>query len=195
MHRMEFMRRGWPSSLLLPLMLAMSACLLTVEATSRFIPGRGQLRAARSVNQTEKQKAVLPKGTSIHVRLTDSIRVDFHRAGGSFNGVLDRAIKIDDQVLAPEKSRVIGQVTKLAAADKADDTIQIELVLRKLQIGGQTIPLETETLEFTVPRGTEALAIYRELAVDPDVIYRPATRLTFKLSKPVRLSPADPGEQ
>ena len=188
------MKPGWPSAVLLPLLLAVSVCLFTVEATSQFILPRGQLRVADQGNQRDKQAFVLPRGTSIHVRLSDSIRADGNAARESFSSALDRAIKADDRVLAPEKSRVMGEVTKLRSARKPG-AIEIQLVLRTLQIGSRAVPLETETLEFVVPQGAEAMALDRELALDPDVIFRRATRLTFKLSKPIQLSPLDAKER
>ena len=52
----------------------------------------------------------VPKGTPIRVRLTQTVSTDTDRSGDEFTAVLDDSIGIDGEVLAPEGSKVVGEL-------------------------------------------------------------------------------------
>ncbi len=89
---------------------------------------------------------VVPKGTPIRVRLTQTVSTDRDRAGDEFSAVLDGAISVDGQILAPAGTKVIGKLPSVEGSKKVKGRAEMQLTLDQLIIDGTKYGIDTHPL-------------------------------------------------
>ncbi len=154
----------------------------------------------------------VPKGTRLHVRLKERI-TEKNRAGDIFVGKLDRDVAQGGKLLAPQGSRVIGRITRLAEDTRRSSSTQVSLVLEQVVLGEKAFPLQSMALTLSTPAGIASarnrlflqgpqFSPYSQGSIEDEAgradsgttIYEPDTRLTFVLAERLRLPafvPAD----
>lgn len=100
-------------------------------------------------SQAAKKAAVvtLPEGTSLSVRLIDSIDSDKNKPGDSFHASLDSPLSAEGRVVVPKDADVEGKVQELKSAGHFAGRSGVVLLLTKLSFNGKDYQIETS--EYT----------------------------------------------
>jgi len=86
----------------------------------------------------------VPAGTKIHIRLEQSIHSERNSPGDLFRASLDRALLIDDKMLAPSLSKVVGRLSDIKKSGRVEGRASITMRLERLIIQGKEYGLDTE---------------------------------------------------
>jgi hypothetical protein len=85
----------------------------------------------------------LEAGTSISIRMTDSVDSDRNQAGDRFRATLDQPIYVDDHIVVPANSDVEGRVVDLATAGHFKGKSQLALELTRISYNGHSYSIQT----------------------------------------------------
>jgi hypothetical protein len=86
--------------------------------------------------QTQGQKSLeIPSGTSIRVRMIDSLSSEKSQVGDTFRGTLDDAIQVNGNELYPKGADVIGKVTDVHPTGRLSEPGELDLVLNTVSSG------------------------------------------------------------
>ena len=94
------------------------------------------------------QFAIIPSGTSIHVRLQDPLDSSVNQPGDVFRAILDRDVEVDGRIAAPRGSILQGKLSNVARSGRVEGRAAMSLQLTSLQVGDQTYPIQTGILAF-----------------------------------------------
>lgn len=106
--------------------------------------------SAPSVPSDVTRKAAvvtIPEGTSLSVRLIDSIDSDKNKPGDSFRASLDSPLSAEGRVVVPKDADVEGKVQELSSAGHFAGRSGVVLLLTKLSFNGKAYQIETS--EYT----------------------------------------------
>ena len=90
------------------------------------------------------QKASIPSGTALAVRLVDPIDSEKNQVGDTFHATLNNPLTIDGQVVVPSGSEVTGHLADVKSAGKFAGQSLVALQLDSLSSGGQTYNIQTD---------------------------------------------------
>jgi hypothetical protein len=88
----------------------------------------------------------IPAGTSITVRLQDSLSSRFSVPGQRFDAVLDEPIMVDDRVVVPTGAPVTGYVTSARRSGRLRHPGELGVTLDSVSIGGRQLALATSNI-------------------------------------------------
>jgi len=100
-----------------------------------------------AVPQSTK-KITVPAGTRILVRMMDSIDSSKQTAGFRFTATLETNLQVDDVVVAPRGTKVIGRLVAAKSSGKMSGSSELTLELTDIMIKGTAYPLLTSTYEM-----------------------------------------------
>ena len=114
-------------------------------------------QASKSVFQTqaatqEQDVVTLSAGTSLMVRLSDTLRSDKNQTGDSFLTTLEVDLALDGIVVAPRGTHVYGKITQVRKGHRVAGKAKIEIVLSYLEINRQLYPIVTTGYEASGDR-------------------------------------------
>ena len=111
---------------------------------------------AQSGAQTT-QAITIPAGTSVFVRMIDSVDSSTNKIGDTFHGSLESPILVGDTVVAPASADVYGKLTQAKAAGKISGAAQLTLELTGVRINGSIVPVDSTDYEVAGKgRGTQS---------------------------------------
>jgi hypothetical protein len=90
------------------------------------------------------QKVTVPSGTSLPVRLVDTIDSATAQTGDTFHGTLDSPIAIDGEVVVPAHYDVEGHVVAAQASGKFAGRALLELQVDRIKVGDRWYNVETD---------------------------------------------------
>lgn len=96
----------------------------------------------------EPKFAMIPSGTSLHVRLQDSLDSGVNKAGDTFRAILDQDIEVDGKVIAARGSLLQGKLSQVAQSGRVEGRASMTLQLVSLSVANQTYPIQTGFLSF-----------------------------------------------
>ncbi len=123
------------------------ACANSGEAASTAGPSALPAMSANSAAQN-KQKIIVPAGTRVLIRMTDSIDTNQQKTGDRFTASLETNLQAEDEVVAPRGSMVHGRLVQASSAGKMSGSSQLTLELTDIVINGTAYPLLTSTYEI-----------------------------------------------
>ena len=91
---------------------------------------------------------VVPAGTSLNVRLAETISTKRNQAGDSFEATLDDDLVVDERRLAPAGSRIVGRISDAEASGRVRGRARMSISLARIHVGDETYSLPTNTLNF-----------------------------------------------
>jgi hypothetical protein len=100
-----------------------------------------------AVPQSTK-KITVPAGTRILVRMIDSIDSSKQTTGFRFTASLETNLQVDDVVVAPRGTKVIGRLVAAKSSGKMSGSSELTLELTDIMIKGTAYPLLTSTYEM-----------------------------------------------
>jgi hypothetical protein len=89
------------------------------------------------------QAITIPAGTSLFVRMIDSIDSSKNNIGDPFHGSLESALVVGDIVVAPAGADVYGKLTQAKEAGKISGGAQLTLELTGVRINGNIVPVDS----------------------------------------------------
>ncbi len=121
----------------------------TTSSTSNTSPNYANNETSSSTTPATPPPAppkpvTIPDGTTLSVRMIDSVDSDRNKPGDVFRATLDAPIMVEDQVIVPQGADVQGRVATLKTAGHYIGQSQIALELTKLSFNGKTYSLTTD---------------------------------------------------
>lgn len=92
----------------------------------------------------QPQTVTVPSGTSLAIRLVDTIDSATAQAGDTFHGTLDVPVAVDDQVVIPAHYDVEGNVVNAQASGKFRGQALLELQLNRIRVGDRWYNIQTD---------------------------------------------------
>jgi hypothetical protein len=89
---------------------------------------------------------VVPAGTTLTVRLGETIRAKTATAGQAFHGTLARAVSVDGQEMIPSGSSVQGEVTEAQSQGKLKGAGILAVRLTSVEIHGRSYDISTTSV-------------------------------------------------
>jgi glucose/arabinose dehydrogenase len=103
---------------------------------------------------------VIPAGTTLTVRLGETISAKTATAGQSFTGTLARAVSVDGREVIPSGSNVSGEVTEAQSAGKFKGAGVLAVRLTSVEAKGRTYNISTSTVAQAVKgKGKRSLVV------------------------------------
>lgn len=90
------------------------------------------------------QPITVPSGTTLAIRMIDSIDTATNQEGDTFRASLDSPIVVDDKVVIPANADVMGRVAALRSAGHFTGKSELALELTKVSFGGRTYGIVTD---------------------------------------------------
>ena len=90
---------------------------------------------------------VIPTGTSLNVRLDETIDTRNNRAGDTFTATLSRPVSVDGQVILPAGTIFAGHVTTAKASGRLKGRAVLGLKLDSFKLNGQEYAVQTPIIE------------------------------------------------
>jgi hypothetical protein len=89
----------------------------------------------------------VPAGTTIVVRMIDSVDSEKNRVGDAFLASLDEPIVVENQIVAEKGADVEGQLSEVRGAGRVAGKSELQLELKAITIQGQRYALSTSNYE------------------------------------------------
>src|ERR1051325_142926 len=110
--------------------------------------GRARLRsllmcAAMIATSLHAASITIPAGTTMPVRMTDSIASDKNYPGQTFHARVDAPVSINGRVVVPQGAEAIGRITSVSQAGRFRGRPVVLLELTALNFDGKSIPVLT----------------------------------------------------
>lgn len=119
--------------------------------------------AASHAGQAMKEAVaptVIPAGTSLTVRLGETISAKTATAGQAFTGTLARAVSVDGREVIASGANVSGEVTQAQSAGKFKGAGVLAMRLTSVEVGGRTYNISTSTVAQSVKgKGKRSLVV------------------------------------
>src|SRR5437762_10945047 len=90
----------------------------------------------------------IPVGATIRVRVIDRLSSEEAQVGDTFHGTLDEPIEVNDKVLFPKGSDVMGRVTDAHRTGRLSEPGELDLVLVTISSGTIAESVHVEPLVF-----------------------------------------------
>jgi len=91
----------------------------------------------------------VPDGTVLSIRLIDPIDSERNHTGDSFRATLDAPIVVNDGIVIPASTDVIGRVTNAKSAAHFAGSAQLALELARINVNGKSYELHTNQYSKT----------------------------------------------
>ncbi|WP_430817662.1 hypothetical protein [Carboxylicivirga sp. RSCT41] len=99
-----------------------------------------------SIASYAQESITLPKGTNVSINVDRNIASKSVQPEFQFGGVVDLDVLVNNEILIPAGTKVMGKVVSVKTAGKVAGQAELVLVLTKIQKGDKYIPVETEAL-------------------------------------------------
>ncbi|MGH9687333.1 MAG: YMGG-like glycine zipper-containing protein, partial [Candidatus Acidiferrales bacterium] len=87
----------------------------------------------------------VPAGSTITIRMIDSVDSSVNQPGEIFHASLDQPLVVGDRVAVPKGADVYVRLTSASSAGRVTGTSELRLELVKLEFQGQSYPLVSST--------------------------------------------------
>lgn len=115
-------------------------------AAGQDAPQAAQANQAAQAGATTNA-ITIPAGTSLLVRMIDSVDSSKNKIGDSFHASLESALVVGNTVVAPKGADVYGKLTNAKSAGKISGGAQLTLELTGVRINGNIVPVDSTTYE------------------------------------------------
>jgi hypothetical protein len=112
-------------------------------ATAALLLAASLIVGATYVLQSEP--VIVPAGTELSVRLTQSLSSKTNEPGDDFTGVLDHDVVVGEKVVIPAGSEVTGEVVDAEASGRFKGTGRLFMTLTEVEVDGDSYGVETST--------------------------------------------------
>ncbi len=106
-------------------------------------PGQQAQSATPAQAQQPVQTLTVPAGTQVVVRLADPLSSSRNRRGDTFIATLDEPLIVDNYVVAPKDSKVVGRVVAARQSGHLKTPADLAITLTSLKIGNESYRIAT----------------------------------------------------
>ncbi len=107
-----------------------------------------QSQAALPANQTAPPELVLPAGTLVIVRLTETLSSDHNNPGDGFTAVVDQPLVAQGWVVSRRGQTAVGRVAAAQKAGRVQGVSQLSVELSELMlVDGRQVPVRTQLVQ------------------------------------------------
>ncbi len=103
--------------------------------------------AATPAPSPAPKPVTVPAGTTLNVRLTQSIDVDASQAGMTFKGLIDDPVMIDGSIVIPRGASAALQAVHVQQSGKMKGSDKITLKVNSIGFGGRVYEVTTSQVE------------------------------------------------
>jgi hypothetical protein len=122
--------------------------------------GQTALALVVAVATARAASLTIPAGTTISVRMTDTLDSRANRAGETFRAALDAPLSVDGKVVVPKGAEAIGRVTEMQTAGRFRGRPTIGVELTALNFEGKSVAVRTSAYrEGGASRGRQTAKI------------------------------------
>jgi len=89
----------------------------------------------------------IPLGTSVRIRMIDSVDSSTDQVGQQFRASLEAPIVVEDEVIVPQRVDVFVKLMQAKSSGKIQGQSELQIQLDHLQFQGKPYPLESSTYE------------------------------------------------
>ncbi len=90
----------------------------------------------------------LPAGTTLSIRLGETLTSEHNSNGDTFAGTLDAPVIADGFIIAERRSRVAGRIIQSSRAGRVKGLANLELAVSEINTtDGQRVPVETDSYQ------------------------------------------------
>lgn len=109
-------------------------------------PAKRSKAPAAVITQDPKQPEVVtvPEGTSVSIRLIDSVESDKNKVGDIFSATLESPLMAEGRTAVPKGGDVEGKIQEVKSAGHFAGRSELVLVLSKVSFNGKTYIIETD---------------------------------------------------
>ena len=116
-------------------------------------PQREEPRQQPSPQQPTTVTRTAPSGTTLALRLNETLSTERNSVGDGFTATLTQAVRaMDGTVLIPEGATVRGRVTAVQASSRAGQTAMMKVAYESISWGGRSYDLNATLVEAPVQR-------------------------------------------
>jgi len=90
------------------------------------------------------QAVIVPEGTDLAVVLDETLSSAQNRSGDKFQATLALPVNVDEKMVIPENSRVIGHVVDARPSGRLRGVARLDLTLDTVEIGGKSYDIATD---------------------------------------------------
>jgi hypothetical protein len=113
------------------------------QSASNNLPSMNNPPAAAPMPPPPPPPVEVDAGTTLSVRMLDSIDSDRNQAGDTFRATLDQPIVVDGKTVIPANADVQGRVVDLASAGHFKGKSQLALELTRVSYSGHSYSIQT----------------------------------------------------
>jgi hypothetical protein len=103
-------------------------------------------KAPQEARKPEPKPIVVPSGTTLSVRLGESISSKTAQSGQSFSGTLAQPVAVGGETVIPSGAAVSGTVVDAKSAGRFKGASSLSIRLDSIEIGGTQRPIQTAAL-------------------------------------------------
>ncbi|MGH9563206.1 MAG: hypothetical protein ACRD3S_17265, partial [Terracidiphilus sp.] len=118
------------------------AAQTTQAASIAPVPAADPTQTAQS-NAPGTHAIIIPVGTSLLVRMVDSVDSSTNKIGDPFQASLEGPLAVGDTVVAPKGAEVYGKLAHAKASGQLSGAAQLTLELTGIRINGQTVHIDS----------------------------------------------------
>jgi len=96
---------------------------------------------------TQSSSITVPAGTTIPIRMIDSVDSATNQVGDQFHASLESDLMVNNLVIAPKGSDVYGKLEQVQSAGSIKGQSQLQLGLTGIRINGAIVPIATGDYE------------------------------------------------
>ena len=115
------------------------------HAAPALAPANRQFATAASTSQSSL--ITVPAGTTISIRMIDSVDSATNQVGDQFQASLESDLVVNNVVLAPKGADVYGKLEQVQSAGSIKGQSQLQLGLTGIRINGAIVPITTGDYE------------------------------------------------
>jgi len=99
--------------------------------------------ASRPAPSPQKKMITVPAGTTILVRMLDTVDSSKNPVGSRFTATLETNLVVGDTVVVPKGNTIYGRLAEAKQAGRATGSSELQLELTDIVVGGTAYPLLT----------------------------------------------------
>ncbi len=125
------------------------------QQTPRPRPSQPETQRSTPTPQPRTVSMTVPTGTTIAIRMNETLSTEQNKAGDSFTARLERPIvDADGTVIVPAGATVRGRVTAVAPSGRVGQTAAMKLAFEAISFGGESYPLQATVQSAEVQQRT-----------------------------------------
>ncbi len=113
------------------------------QATSTYAPVASAAATAKTETATSASTMTIPVGTTVVVRMIDSVNSDVNKIGDRFNASLESDLAVNGTVIARKGADAYGRLIQAKQAGRIEGQSELRLELTGIKINDQIVPVVT----------------------------------------------------